>query len=110
MSTGKPEGLVRAKTKTQTEKKLARPRLWKVLLHNDDYTTKEFVVEILQQIFGHTEVTATAIMMHIHNNGMGVAGIYTYEIAETKVSEVMQAAEEAEFPLLCTMEPEELSE
>ena len=108
MSAGKPEGAVREQTKTQ--KKLARPRLWKVLLHNDDYTTKEFVVEILRAIFGHDEVSATAIMMHVHNNGIGVAGIYTYEIAETKVSEVMRAAEEAEFPLLCTMEPEELVE
>lgn len=108
MSAGKPESGLKEKAKT--EKKLARPRLWKVLLHNDDYTTKEFVVEVLQQIFGHSEVTATAIMMHVHNNGMGVAGIYTHEVAETKVSEVMQAAEEAEFPLLCTMEPEELSE
>ena len=108
MSAGKPESGLKEKLKT--EKKLARPRLWKVLLHNDDYTTKEFVVEILRQIFGHDEVSATAIMMHVHNNGMGVAGIYTHEVAETKVSEVMQAAEEAEFPLLCTMEPEELSE
>src|SRR5690349_9509186 len=90
----------------KTERKLARPRLYKVLLHNDDYTTKEFVVAILEQIFHHTEMTANAIMMHIHNNGLGVAGIYTHDVAETKVSEVMQAAEEAEFPLLCTLEPE----
>jgi len=95
---------------TKTEKKLARPQLYKVMLHNDDYTTKEFVVEILQGIFGHPEVEATAIMLHIHNHGIGVAGIYPYEVAETKVGETLRAAEQAEFPLLCTLEPEELGD
>ena len=93
---------------TKVRPKLARPRRYKVLLHNDDYTTKEFVVEILRSIFGHPEVEATAIMLHVHNHGIGVAGIYPYEIAETKVAETMRAAEEAEFPLLCTLEPEEI--
>jgi ATP-dependent Clp protease adaptor protein ClpS len=94
----------------RTERKLARPRLWKVLLHNDDYTTMEFVVAILRAIFHLSEGDATAIMLHIHQRGVGVAGIYTKEIAETKVSEVTRAAEEAEFPLLCTMEPAEEAE
>src|SRR5262245_22804354 len=91
---------------TATRPKLARPRLYKVLLHNDDYTTKEFVVAILESIFHHDETTATAIMMHVHHHGIGVAGVYTHEVAETKVAEVTRSAEEAEFPLLCTMEPE----
>jgi ATP-dependent Clp protease adaptor protein ClpS len=94
----------------KVETKLARPRLYKVLLHNDDYTTKEFVVAILQHIFHHDETSATAIMMHVHNNGIGVAGIYTFDVAETKVGEVLREAEEAEFPLLCTLEPDELIE
>ena len=105
---GGTDALVVRETRTRT--RLARPRRYKVLLHNDDYTTKEFVVSILRAIFGHSEVTATAIMLHIHNNGIGVAGIYPYEIAETKVSEVLRAAEEAEFPLLCTLEPDEIGE
>lgn len=93
--------------KQKTEKRLQRPQLYKVILHNDDFTTMEFVVMILQSIFHRSEADSTAIMLHIHRNGMGVAGIYTKEIAETKVSETLQAAEEAEYPLLCTMEPDD---
>jgi ATP-dependent Clp protease adaptor protein ClpS len=92
---------------TRTERRLKRPRLYRVLLHNDDYTTMEFVVAILQSIFHHSEASASSIMLHIHRGGVGVAGVFTYEIAETKVGEVQKAAEEAEFPLLCTMEPED---
>lgn len=92
---------------TRTRKRLGRPRLWKVLLHNDDFTTMEFVVAVLKSIFHKSESDATALMLHIHRHGVGVAGIYTREIAETKVQETMQAAEEAEYPLLCTMEPED---
>ncbi len=91
----------------KTRQKLQRPRLWKVLLHNDDYTTMEFVVLILMSIFHHNENDAMAIMLHVHRHGIGVAGVYTREIAETKVAEVTKAAEEAEFPLLCTMEPDD---
>ena len=91
----------------KTEKKLQRPRLYKVLFHNDDFTTMEFVVALLMGIFHHTEAEATAIMLHVHRNGVGVAGIYPFAVAEAKVSEAMKAAEEAEFPLLVTMEPED---
>jgi len=91
----------------KTERKLQRPRLYKVLFHNDDFTTMEFVVALLIGIFHHTEAEATAIMLHVHQNGVGVAGIYPYAVAEAKVSEAMKAAEEAEFPLLVTMEPED---
>jgi ATP-dependent Clp protease adaptor protein ClpS len=86
--------------------KLKAPQLYKVLLHNDDYTAMEFVVAVLETVFNHTESSATRIMLHIHHNGMGVAGIFAREIAETKVQQVEKLAREAEFPLLCTMEPE----
>jgi ATP-dependent Clp protease adaptor protein ClpS len=97
-------------TEQETKKKLQRPRLYKVLLHNDDYTTMEFVVALLMHVFHHTESDAQGIMLHIHNHGVGVAGVFTYEVAETKVAQVMELAEKAEFPLLCTMEPDENEE
>ena len=90
----------------KTKKKLEQPKMYRVLLHNDDYTTMEFVVEILREVFFHDEAAASRIMLHVHRNGVGVAGVYTYEVAETKVAKVMGMAEEAGFPLLCTMEPE----
>lgn len=86
--------------------KLKPPQLYKVLLHNDDYTAMEFVVAVLETVFNHNEAAATRIMLHIHNNGVGVAGVFAREIAETKVQQVAKLAREAEFPLLCTMEPE----
>lgn len=97
-------------TEQVTEKKLARPKLYKVLLHNDDYTTMEFVVELLKYVFHHNESDAQAIMLHIHHHGVGVAGKYTYEVAETKVAMVMDLAQKAEYPLLCTMEPDDSGE
>ena len=89
---------------TETEKKLKKPPLYKVLLHNDNYTTQEFVVYILQSIFRHPPTKATQIMLHVHRRGIGVAGVYTYEVAETKVNQVHALAKEYEFPLKCTME------
>ena len=94
----------------KTKRKLARPRLYKVLFHNDDFTTMEFVVAVLCHVFHHTETSATAIMLNIHKTGLGVAGIYTFEIAETKTVQTMELAKEAEFPLQVTMEPEETEE
>jgi len=82
------------------------PPLWRVVLHNDDYTSMEFVVAVLQAVFNHSEAAATRIMLHIHHNGVGVAGVYSYEVAETKVRKVLALAKEAEYPLLCTMEPD----
>jgi ATP-dependent Clp protease adaptor protein ClpS len=70
----------------------------------------EFVVAILITIFNKSESEATAIMLHIHRTGMGVAGVFMYEIAEAKVNETMQAAEEAEYPLLCTLEPDDMDD
>jgi ATP-dependent Clp protease adaptor protein ClpS len=94
-------------TETRTRRKLARPRLYKVILHNDDYTTMEFVVEILMYVFHHGQAAATEIMLNVHRKGAGVAGVYTYEVAETKCMQVKALAEKAEFPLLCTLEPDE---
>lgn len=93
-------------TRTKTEKKLAKPPMWKVLLHNDDYTTREFVVWILQGVFHKSESDAVAIMLHVHTSGVGVAGVFTHDVAETKVEKVKALAKEHQYPLLCTMEPE----
>jgi len=89
---------------TETRKKLKRPSLYKVLLHNDDYTTKEFVVEILQYVFYKEQTEAVQIMLHVHKKGLGVAGVYTCEVAETKVALVESLARQHEYPLKCTME------
>jgi ATP-dependent Clp protease adaptor protein ClpS len=93
-------------TEQRAERKLQRPHLWRVLLHNDDYTTQDFVVWVLETIFYKAQGEAFAIMMSVHQSGMGVAGIYTRDVAETKVKATKQLAEEHEFPLLVTMEPE----
>ncbi len=92
--------------KAKSARKLATPPLFKVLLHNDDYTTMEFVVEILQTVFHHDIAQATRIMLHVHQRGVGVAGTYPMDVAETKAEKVMALARAAEFPLLCTVEPE----
>jgi len=91
-------------TDTKTEKKLQKPKMYKVLLHNDDYTTMEFVVYVLQAIFHHDETKAVQIMLHVHKSGIGVAGVYTREIAETRVSQVEELAREHEYPLRCSLE------
>ncbi len=96
-----------AKPKTKSKPKVERPRLWKVLLHNDDYTPMEFVVLVLKEVFQKSDTDAMTVMLHAHTHGMAVAGIYTHEIAETKVSDTMLLAEKGGFPLLCTMEPED---
>ena len=94
-------------TRTETEKKTERPKLYKVLIHNDDYTTREFVVWVLRLVFHRDETESVQIMMHVHNNGVGVAGIYPRDVAEAKVCRVTELAEQNEFPLLTTLEPEE---
>lgn len=83
-----------------------RPRLYKVVLHNDDYTTQDFVVYVLLTIFHKSEEDAVKIMMAVHQKGIGVAGIYPHEIAEAKTIKVAELAEANEFPLLCTVEEE----
>ena len=89
---------------TETERELKVPPMYRVLLHNDDYTTMEFVVLVLQSVFGKSPADATQIMLHIHRSGLGVAGVYTHEIAETKVAVVETMARQHEFPLKCTMD------
>src|SRR6186713_1998453 len=93
-------------TESRNEQKLERPRMWRVLLHNDDYTTQEFVVFVLETVFRKGRAEAFTIMMSVHRSGVGVAGVYTHDVAETKLKATQQMAEEQEFPLLVTMEPE----
>ena len=93
-------------TESRTEQELERPRMWRVLLHNDDWTTQEFVVWILETIFHKDHGEAFEIMMSVHRSGMGIAGVYTHDVAETKVRTTKQLAEEHEYPLLVTMEPD----
>jgi len=96
-----------AAPKTKTEKKTRRPPLYRVLLHNDDFTTQEFVDWVLIEVFHHDAESAHRIMLHVHMHGVGVAGIYPFEVAETKAAKTMALAREAEFPLLVTVEPVE---
>ena len=86
--------------------KVEPPKKYKVVLHNDDYTSMQFVVVLLEQLFRKSKAEATRIMLNIHNNGKGIAGVYTREIAETKCAQVKQAALQPELPLLAEMEPE----
>ncbi|MEM1103756.1 MAG: ATP-dependent Clp protease adapter ClpS [Pseudomonadota bacterium] len=89
---------------TQTKPKTKKPSLYKVLLLNDDYTPMEFVVYVLEALFNKNREEATRIMLHVHQNGVGVCGVYTYEVAETKVAQVMETARRNQHPLQCTME------
>jgi len=91
---------------TQDKQKIELPKQYKVILHNDDYTPMEFVVEILIDVFKKDELTATNIMLNVHNIGRGVCGVYTYEIAETKVARVHDLAQQYEYPLKASMEAE----
>ena len=93
-------------TESQTAQKLQPPVMWRVLLHNDDYTTQEFVVWVLETVFQRPPSEAFIIMMKVHRSGLGIAGIYTRDVAETKVAATKRLAEQQEFPLLVTMEPE----
>jgi len=92
------------KVTTKTIHKVDEPSMYKILLHNDDYTSMEFVVEILVMVFNKSMGKATEIMLDVHKKGLGVCGVYIYEIAETKVKTVHSLAMEKGFPLKCTME------
>jgi ATP-dependent Clp protease adaptor protein ClpS len=95
--------LEKAKTKdeikTVEKEQVERPHLYEVLLHNDDYTTQEFVVFVLMKYFKHDATTARQIMLHVHTKGVGVAGVFPFDIAETKAHQVVQFAREHEMPL-----------
>jgi ATP-dependent Clp protease adaptor protein ClpS len=88
----------------EAKPKLKKPPLFRVVLLNDDYTPMEFVVEVLELIFGMDRPKATRIMLEVHTKGKGICGVYTYEIAETKVAQVSTFAQQNQHPLLCTME------
>jgi ATP-dependent Clp protease adaptor protein ClpS len=92
---------------TQARPRLRKPPLFRVLLHNDHYTTMEFVVYVLVEVFRHPERSAIRIMLQVHQQGVGIAGVFPYEVAETKVARVIAMAKEFDFPLLCTLEEEE---
>ncbi len=97
---GGPGTAVITKTKPQTK----RPSLYRVLILNDDYTPMEFVVHVLERFFSKDSEAATRIMLHVHHHGIGECGIYTYEVAETKVTQVMDFARKHQHPLQCVME------
>jgi|SRR6516225_3574931 ATP-dependent Clp protease adaptor protein ClpS len=102
---GRPsDGDTVVERRTRPETRTKKPQMYKVLLLNDDYTPMEFVVEILKTVFHKEHAEATRIMLHVHQNGMGVAGVFPYEIAETKVRTVDELARQSEFPLKCVME------
>jgi ATP-dependent Clp protease adaptor protein ClpS len=104
--TGDRTGLEHDQATAVRRKEVVRtPRLYRVLLHNDDYTTMEFVVMVLMSVFHRTESEAIQIMLHVHRRGVGVAGVYPREVAESRVAKAARLAREAEFPLRCTMEP-----
>ena len=93
-------------TEQETRPKVDKPRMYQVLLHNDNYTTMDFVVMVLITVFHKPETEAVQIMLDVHHRGIGLAGVYPREIAEAKVQRVLQLAQQAQFPLMCTMEPE----
>jgi ATP-dependent Clp protease adaptor protein ClpS len=101
-STGGPATSVITKVKPKTK----RPNLYRVLILNDDYTPMEFVVDVLEHIFQKNRDEATKIMLHVHQKGVGVCGVYTYEIAETKVTQTVDYARKNQHPLQCTLEKE----
>lgn len=89
---------------TRVKPKTEKPSLYRVLILNDDFTPMEFVVFVLEKHFGKSREEATRIMLHVHQNGVGVCGVYTYEVAETKVAQVIDTARRYQHPLQCTME------
>ena len=91
---------------SETEEEVTEPPLYRVLLHNDDYTTMEFVVEVLIFVFNKSAEQATWIMLNVHHNGVGICGTFPYDIAESKVETVQKLAHDRGFPLKCTMEKE----
>ena len=90
----------------KTRPKTRKPAMYKVLMLNDDYTPMEFVIHVLESFFGKNREEATSIMMHVHTRGVGICGVYTYEVAETKVTQVMDLARQNQHPLQCTIEKE----
>lgn len=88
----------------KTRPKTKKPSMYKVLMLNDDYTPMEFVIHVLERFFSKNREEATQIMLHVHRRGVGLCGVYTYEVAETKVNQVVEFARQNQHPLQCTME------
>lgn len=107
MSANDPREEEQSGLATASKPEVKRPRRYKVLMHNDDYTTMEFVVHILQKYFHKTRPEAQAIMLEVHTRGLAACGIYTYEVAESKVAKITKYARENGHPLKCTLEPED---
>ena len=99
-SDGGPDTGIAVRTKPKTKK----PAMYKVIMLNDDYTPMEFVILVLERFFNKSSEEATRIMMHVHQKGIGVCGVFTYEVAETKVQQVMDLARQHQHPLQCTLE------
>ena|SRR5687768_3546445 len=95
-----------SETLTETKTRLEKPKLFRVLLHNDDFTTMEFVVFVLEYVFKKTEADAIAIMLKVHTEGVGMAGVFPYDVAYMKSQKAMNLAKAREYPLLCTIEEE----
>lgn len=90
--------------KLQPEEKVSEPKMYRVIMHNDHYTTMDFVVEVIMKVFNKPAAEATKIMLDIHKKGIGICGVYTYDIAVTKISEVHSMAKKRQFPLKCSYE------
>lgn len=97
---GTPSSGIVTKVRTKTKK----PSMYKVLMLNDDYTPMEFVVHVLERFFGKSHEDAVRVMLHVHHRGVGICGVFTYEVAETKVNQVMDLARQHQHPLQCTIE------
>ncbi len=106
MSTEEPSTRTQNPVEPEEEVEVTRPSLYKVVLLNDDFTPMEFVVEVLQRFFGKDRETATRIMLQVHHQGRGICGVYPFDVAETKVTQVVDFARSHEHPLQCTMEKE----
>ncbi len=102
----KPKGQEEGEVLTRKRGQLKTPRLYRVLLHNDHYTTMDFVVFVLERVFRKSETEAQAIMLAVHKQGIGIAGVFTRDLAETKVAQVKALAEREGYPLKCSTEPE----
>ncbi|MBL8630773.1 MAG: ATP-dependent Clp protease adapter ClpS [Rhodospirillaceae bacterium] len=104
--TGGDDGRANTGVVIKTRPKVKKPSLYKVLMLNDDYTPMEFVVHVLEKYFSKNTEEATRIMLHVHQKGVGVCGVFTFEVAETKVNQVMDLARKNQHPLQCTLEKE----
>lgn len=100
------DGVV-TETRPKSHEQLKKPPMYRVILHNDNYTTRDFVVAVLREIFHRSEAEAVAIMLHVHTRGTGVAGVYTHDVAATKIQLTERLARASEFPLRLSMEPED---